>query len=109
MGHRANIRISTSAIETSKEAMIYQMVSHITGQGITAESSAEEDFDAFVEAMDEVWNSLGLASWMPSEVEEWKLSGHITEKEEMDWLELCSGFHNELHLAMIEATGGGAK
>jgi hypothetical protein len=102
MMNRAKIQSSKKIIATDRAGIVAKLAGYVKSKGITAESSCEHDFDAFVEAMDECWESIGLASWMPSEVEGWKLAGEITAEEEYEWLEIASSIQNELHQAMIE-------
>jgi hypothetical protein len=102
MSNRAKIENSKRMIAQNRAGIVARLAGHIRSKGITAASSREHDFDAFVEAMDECWESIGLASWMPSEVEGWRLAGQITADEEDEWLEISSRIQNQLHQAMIE-------
>ena len=93
---------ASARIQNNFDGVVQELCDYITSAGISGESAFTLDFDAFVETMDRKWNAMGLPTWSPADVEQWKFNGEINAQMEDDWLTLTSNVHNALQLAVIE-------
>ena len=100
---REAILEASSRIRGDFDWVVSQLCSYIVKAGVTGGDILSGN-DAFVDAMDKKWEAMGLPTWSPADVEQWKLDGKIDADLEDDWLTLTAAVHNALTDAVIAKT-----